>query len=68
MQARLALEHGKRVFLFKSLADTQEWARGYVSRGAVVVESGDDIVRWLKEPEAVRDLATQRWQLSFSLA
>ena len=67
MQARLALEHGKRVFLLKSLADTQKWAKDYVARGAVVVESVDDIVRWLRPPESVLDQVTQRWQLSLSL-
>ncbi len=45
MQARLALEHGKRVFLLRSLVMSQEWATKYADRpGAEVVDSVDDIV------------------------
>ena len=45
MQARLALEHGKPVFLLDSLVTRQAWARDYAERrGARVVHSVDDIV------------------------
>lgn len=45
MQARLALEHGKRLFLLESLVAHEEWARSYSERsGAVVVSSVDDII------------------------
>jgi DNA processing protein len=45
MQARLALEHGKRLFLLESLVAKEEWARDYSERsGAMVVSSVDDIV------------------------
>jgi DNA processing protein len=45
MQARFALEHGKRVFLHESLVMNQPWARRYADRpGAVVVRSADKIV------------------------
>lgn len=45
MQARAALEHGKRLFLLESLVGTQEWAQRYASRpGVVVVRSLDDVV------------------------
>lgn len=44
MQARLALDHGKRVFLLESLVTSEEWAQRYARhRGATVVKSIDDI-------------------------
>jgi DNA processing protein len=44
MQARLALEHGRRVFLHRSLLE-HAWARDYADRpGATVVDSAEDIV------------------------
>lgn len=68
MQARLALEHGKRVFLIKSLVTDQEWARGYVDkRGAVEVDTVDDVVRDLAPVERVRRAGEQRQQLSFAI-
>lgn len=48
MQARLALEHGRPVFLHESLLE-HDWAAGYVSRGAVVVASADDVLAALDE-------------------
>jgi DNA processing protein len=48
MQARLALEHGKRVFLLESLVLHQEWAQRYAQRpGAVVVRHIDDVLQVL---------------------
>ncbi len=45
MQARLAYEHGKRVFLIKSLVTEQDWAMAMVDSGqATEVESVEDIV------------------------
>jgi DNA processing protein len=45
MQARLALDHGKRLFLVKSLVMQEDWARQYAERpGTTVVESVDDVV------------------------
>lgn len=45
MQARLALEHGKRLFLVKSLVMHEEWARRYAERpGTMVVDSVEDIL------------------------
>ena len=50
MQARLCLEHGKRLFLVRSLVLHEEWARRYAERpGATVVESVDDVVGILDE-------------------
>lgn len=43
MQARLALEHGRRVFLMRSLM-THEWAREYVSRpNTTIIDGPDDV-------------------------
>ncbi len=45
MQARLALEHGKRLFLVESLVMSQAWAKRYATRpGAIVVRSADEIL------------------------
>lgn len=45
MQARLALEHGKKVFLLQSLIESQSWAEQYSRhRGAVAVRSIDDVM------------------------
>lgn len=45
MQARLALEHGKRLFLVESLVMHEDWARRYADRpGATVVQSVDDVL------------------------
>lgn len=45
MQARIAAEHGKYVWLISSLVDTQDWARRMVSDGrAIVVRSSDEII------------------------
>lgn len=48
MQARLALEHGKRLFLVNTLVMREEWAQKYATHpGATVVESVDDVVEVL---------------------
>ena len=45
MQARLALDHGKRLFLVESLVMHEKWARDYAERpGATVVKSVDDVL------------------------
>lgn len=45
MQARLALEHGKRLFLLDSLVDSQDWARRYAERpGVAIVRDLDDVL------------------------
>lgn len=68
MQARLALEHGKKVFLVRSLVTNQPWARSYVAkRGAIEVVEGNEVVRHLATPEKVRQASEQRQQLIFSL-
>ena len=48
MQARFALEHGRRVFLHESLLE-HEWARDYAERpGTTVVGSPDDAVEQIE--------------------
>jgi DNA processing protein len=45
MQARLALEHDKRLFLVEPLVLQEDWARQYAARpGATVVKSVDDVL------------------------
>lgn len=64
MQARLALEHGKKVFLIKSLAEHQEWARAYVEkRGAVQVDDVTEVVAALCPPERIHAADQRREQL-----
>ncbi|MFE3270820.1 DNA-processing protein DprA [Streptomyces sp. NPDC059215] len=47
MQARLALEHGRRVFLMRSLM-THEWAQEYASRpNTTVIDGPEDVFREL---------------------
>jgi DNA processing protein len=45
LQARLALDHGKRLFLVESLVMREEWAQRYARHpGTTVVRSVDDIL------------------------
>jgi DNA processing protein len=66
MQARLALEHGKKVFLVRSLVTDQQWAQDYVSnRGAIEVASVEEVVEQLAAPDRVRQATAQQEQLAF---
>lgn len=67
MQARLALQHGKRVFLLSSLVHERDWARAYLERGAVEVRDVADIVRLLKSPAAIQASTDSRLQLTLTL-
>jgi len=68
MQARYALEHGKRVWLLRSLVQEHSWARKYVTeRGAKEVESVEEIVTDLRSPAAVKERADARMQLSLAV-
>ena len=59
MQARLAYEHGKQVFLVESLATGQEWARKMLDRGrAIPVRDFDDLAGELVDAD--RLLATSK--------
>jgi DNA processing protein len=45
MQARMALEHGKRVFLVRELVTREPWAEKYMDHpGATVVEHADEVL------------------------
>jgi len=67
MEARLALEQGKRVFLMASLVTRESWARRYLERGAIEVHSVEDVLRWLRSPEQVEEQSAQRHQLVLEL-
>lgn len=67
MQARLALEHGKKVFLLRSLVAAQPWAQDYVDRrGAIEVAEVGEVSAHLAAPERVRQATDQHQQLSLS--
>lgn len=69
MQARLALEHGKKVFLIRSLTEQQEWARKYVeTRGAVMVEAVEDVIHALASPERIQAVDARRAELTEQLS
>ncbi len=69
MQARLALEHGKRVFLVSRLVTSQSWAQEYVAeRGAVEIRTVDDVLERLRSSEAIEQLSAGRRQLALELA
>jgi DNA processing protein len=68
MQARLALEHGKLVFILKSLVDTHDWAKRYVNRGAVEVRTVDDVIERLRSVEALRSANVQQRTLALQFA
>lgn len=51
MQARLAAEHRKHVWLIASLVDTQDWARKMISEGrATVVRSSEEVISSVLTP------------------
>lgn len=49
-QARIALEHGKRLFLWRSLVMQEKWAQQHAERpGAQIVDSVEDVIAALNE-------------------
>jgi DNA processing protein len=68
MQARLALEHGKQVFVLRTLVTTQPWARKYLDRGAIEVAEVDDIISRLRSWRSVEALSEGRQQLALGLS
>lgn len=68
MQARLALEHGKLVFLLASLVRDYSWAARYANRGAIVVRDVQDVVNALRPVDAMKDATAERLQLTLTLA
>lgn len=68
MQARLAAEHGKQVFLLRSLVATQEWAQRMIKREtATVVDQVEDVVDRLAPSDRVLRAGDQRSQLALDL-
>jgi DNA processing protein len=67
MQARFALEQGKRAFLMASLVTQEEWAQRYLLRGAIEVKQVDDVLRWLRTTDQVEQQSSQRDQMAFEL-
>jgi DNA processing protein len=68
MQARLAIEHGKKVFLLRHLVTEQSWAQQYLKRrGVVEVQDVGDIIKALDDVEYIRAKTHQAQQLSLSL-
>ena len=68
MQARLALQHGKKVFLLRSLVDNYPWAARYATeRNARIVDEVEDVLGELADPAAIRDADDRRLQLSLEL-
>jgi DNA processing protein len=62
MQARVAMQHGRTVFLLRSLVHTHEWARRYVQQGAygtkaVEIASVEEIVERVAPVPASHELA-----------
>lgn len=58
MQARLAYEHGKRVFLLDTLVTQQPWAQQMVERRrAVTVSCIEEITSRVVSPDRVRDVS-----------
>ena len=69
MQARLALEHGKLVFLLRSLVTQQKWARSYLDRPrAFEISDVSEVLSRLRTPEKLSDLASSRHQLALTLS
>lgn len=67
MQARLATEHGKLVFLIRSLADIQPWAHKMVAEDrATLVTASSDITDRLGQAADIRRAGQQRQQLALA--
>jgi DNA processing protein len=67
MQARLALRHGRPVFLLRSLTNSYEWACDYEARGrhgtrAIAVDSVDEV---LAAMDASRPIEVEQLDLDF---
>jgi DNA processing protein len=67
MQARLALDHGKKVFLIHTLVTSQPWAKEYVRRrGAIEVADVQEVIDHLAAPERVLRATQQQQQLTLA--
>ncbi|MFI9613223.1 DNA-processing protein DprA [Streptomyces sp. NPDC052023] len=67
MQARIAHEHGKRVFLLRSLATKEPWAAKMIAeRKAVEVAELTDVLELMGEATRVQQAGQQRLQLALA--
>ncbi|MFE4924313.1 DNA-processing protein DprA [Streptomyces sp. NPDC056661] len=67
MQARLAAEHGKHVFLIRSLADTQPWAKKMLDDDrAILVTASSEITNRLGQAADIQRAGQQRQQLALA--
>ncbi|MCT2589429.1 DNA-protecting protein DprA [Streptomyces sp. N2-109] len=67
MQARIAAEHGKQVFLLRSLIAAQPWAAKMIDqKKAVEVTELDDVLRHLGRPEPQHPTGQQQIQLALA--
>nr|WTB12082.1 DNA-protecting protein DprA [Streptomyces antimycoticus] len=67
MQARLAAEHGKHVFLIRSLADAQPWAKKMLEEDrAILVTASSDITDRLGQAADIQRAGQQRQQLALA--
>lgn len=67
MQARIASEHGKQVFLIHSLATSEPWAAKMVEEGkAVEVMELEDVLSRLGSASRVHQAGQQRLQLALA--
>jgi hypothetical protein len=55
------------VFLMRELVTREEWARRYVDRGALEVDSAEEIVELLRSPAEIEQLSGRRLQLELDL-
>ncbi len=61
MQARVALEHGKKVFLMKSLLEIQSWAQTFSTRpNCFVVDGAQEVIRSLVPTDRIVERARLR--------
>jgi DNA processing protein len=68
MQARIALEHHKRVWLLHSLVADQPWAQTYVTtRGARQITSVDDVITDLRDADQIHETVQRRQQLTLDV-
>jgi DNA processing protein len=69
MQARLALQHGKLVFLLDTLVTDQRWAQKYLeeSARAIRVTEAREVVERLHSPDVVENVSFGRRQLALEL-
>lgn len=67
MQARIAHEHGKHVFLLRSLATQEPWAAKMIAeRKAVEVSELKDVLDFMGEATRVQQAGQQRLQLTLA--